>query len=58
MLNNSLSVIKTTTSAAVIDPDRIVLGSDDGLFCIDLDRKGNFNFFKGPNILIVFLLTL
>ena len=25
-------------SAALIDRDRLVLGTDDGLFCVDLDR--------------------
>lgn len=27
-------------SGAVIDPDRLVIGTEEGLFCLDLDRSG------------------
>lgn len=27
-------------SGAIIDPDRLVIGTEEGLFCLDLDRNG------------------
>ncbi|XP_014233226.1 serine/threonine-protein kinase Genghis Khan isoform X1 [Trichogramma pretiosum] len=41
LLDNTLSliVIKNVMSGAVIDPDRLVIGSEEGLFCLDLDRS-------------------
>lgn len=27
-------------SGAIIDPDRLVIGTEEGLFCLDLDRSG------------------
>ena len=44
-----MSIIKNSNalSACLIDKDRMVVGTDDGLFCVDLDRdeigKGAFN---------------
>ena len=40
MLDNTVGVIKNSTalSACLIDRDRMVLGTEDGLFCVDLDR--------------------
>merc|ERR1719210_549552 len=40
VLDNSVNVLKNNgaISAALIDRDRLVLGTDDGLFCVDLDR--------------------
>ncbi|XP_050303766.1 serine/threonine-protein kinase Genghis Khan isoform X2 [Anthonomus grandis grandis] len=38
LIDNSLAMLKNTLSAAIIDPDRIVLGTEEGLYCIDLDR--------------------
>ncbi|GIX84583.1 hypothetical protein CEXT_93581 [Caerostris extrusa] len=40
ILDNTLTLIKSTTCAAVIDPERIVLGTEEGLYCVDLDREG------------------
>lgn len=31
-------------SGAIIDPDRLVIGTEEGLFCLDLDRSGMFYF--------------
>ncbi|XP_035208817.1 serine/threonine-protein kinase MRCK alpha-like isoform X2 [Stegodyphus dumicola] len=39
ILDNTLTVIKNATSAAVIDPERIALGTEEGLYCVDLDRE-------------------
>ena len=35
-----MSIIKNShaLSACLIDKDRIVVGTEDGLFCVDLDR--------------------
>jgi len=40
VLDNSVNVLKNgnALSACLIDRDRLVLGTDDGLFCVDLDR--------------------
>ncbi|CAG9761230.1 unnamed protein product [Ceutorhynchus assimilis] len=38
LIDNSLALLKNTLSSAIIDPDRIVLGTEEGLYCIDLDR--------------------
>lgn len=40
VLDSTLSVIRGALSALIIDPDRILLGTEDGLFCLDLDRSG------------------
>lgn len=31
-------------ASAIIDPDRLVIGTEDGLFCIDLDQLGVYYF--------------
>lgn len=38
LVDNSLALIKNTLSAAIIDPDRVVIGAEEGLYCVDLDR--------------------
>ncbi|KAJ8981694.1 hypothetical protein NQ317_003415 [Molorchus minor] len=38
LIDTSLALLKTTHTAVIIDPDRIVLGTEEGMFCIDLDR--------------------
>lgn len=30
-------------ASAVIDPDRLVIGTEDGLYCIDLDQLGMYD---------------
>jgi serine/threonine-protein kinase MRCK len=42
LLDNNLAFIKNAMSGAIIDPDRLVLGTEEGLFCLDLDRTGNY----------------
>ncbi|KAJ8679289.1 hypothetical protein QAD02_015076 [Eretmocerus hayati] len=41
LLDNTLSliVVKNVLSGAIIDPDRLVIGTEEGLFCLDLDRS-------------------
>lgn len=39
ILDNTLTIIKCATSAAIIDPERIALGTEEGLYCVDLDRE-------------------
>lgn len=33
-------------SGAIIDPDRLVIGTEEGLFCLDLDHSGEFPRFE------------
>lgn len=40
VLDSSLTMLRGAQSALIIDPDRILLGTEDGLFCLDLDRSG------------------
>lgn len=40
LLDNTLAFIKNVMSGAIIDPDRLVIGTEEGLFCLDLDRSG------------------
>ncbi|XP_066587134.1 serine/threonine-protein kinase Genghis Khan isoform X2 [Prorops nasuta] len=39
LLDNTLAIIKNVMSGAIIDPDRLVIGTEEGLFCLDLDRS-------------------
>ncbi|XP_003425741.1 serine/threonine-protein kinase Genghis Khan [Nasonia vitripennis] len=41
LLDNTLTliVIKNVLSGAIIDPDRLVIGTEEGLYCLDLDRN-------------------
>lgn len=43
LLDNTLAFIKNVMSGAIIDPDRLVIGTEEGLFCLDLDRSGKLN---------------
>ncbi|XP_077861643.1 serine/threonine-protein kinase MRCK beta [Saccoglossus kowalevskii] len=36
--DNSLPLIRVAQCAAVVDPDRVLLGTDEGMFCIDLPK--------------------
>lgn len=42
LIDSSLALLRSALSATIIDPDRIVLGTEEGLFCVDLDRSGIF----------------
>ncbi|XP_022905232.1 serine/threonine-protein kinase Genghis Khan isoform X2 [Onthophagus taurus] len=39
LIDSSLTLLRSALSAAIIDPDRIVLGTEEGLYCVDLDRS-------------------
>uniref|UniRef100_A0A182FTX3 non-specific serine/threonine protein kinase n=1 Tax=Anopheles albimanus TaxID=7167 RepID=A0A182FTX3_ANOAL len=39
VLDSKVSAIRSALSALIIDPERILLGTEDGLFCLDLDRS-------------------
>lgn len=39
ILDSTLVIIKNALSAAVIEPERIALGTEEGLYCVDLDRE-------------------
>lgn len=39
LLDNTLAFIKNAMSGAIVDPDRLVIGTEEGLFCLDLDRN-------------------
>ena len=41
VMDNTVTVIKNALSATPIDKDRLVVGTEDGLFCVDLERDGN-----------------
>ena len=41
VMDNTVTVIKNALSATPIDKDRLVGGTEDGLFCVDLERDGN-----------------
>lgn len=38
ILDSSLSVVRNALCGLIVDPDRILLGTEDGLYCIELDR--------------------
>lgn len=40
VLDSSMTLIRGAQSALIIDPERILLGTEDGLFCLDLDQTG------------------
>jgi len=42
LLDNTLALIKNAMSGAIVDPDRLVIGTEEGLFCLDLDHSGKF----------------
>jgi len=48
LLDNTLALIKNAMSGAIVDPDRLVIGTEEGLFCLDLDRTGNAFHFCSP----------
>ncbi|KAJ9576946.1 hypothetical protein L9F63_006472, partial [Diploptera punctata] len=39
LLDNTIAFIKNAMSGAIVDPDRLVIGTEEGLFCLDLDRS-------------------
>lgn len=43
-MDNTITITKNAMASAIIDPDRLVIGTEDGLFCIDLDQLGMYYF--------------
>ena len=39
-MDNQVTVIKNALSACPIDRDRLVVGTEEGLYSVDLDRDG------------------
>lgn len=35
-----MTLIKNAVCGTIIDPDRLLLGAEEGLFCVDLDNCG------------------
>lgn len=40
LVDNTSPYMKTAMSGVIIDHDRLVIGTEDGLFCLDMDRTG------------------
>lgn len=38
--DNTQTFIKNAMAGAIVDPDRLVIGTEEGLFCLDLDNNG------------------
>ena len=41
LVDNTVPVVKNTGCGAVIDAERLVIGTDDALYCVDLGSDGN-----------------
>ncbi|KAK9881578.1 hypothetical protein WA026_016452 [Henosepilachna vigintioctopunctata] len=39
LIDNTQTILRNVLSANIIDPDRMVLGTEDGMYCLDLDRS-------------------
>ncbi|XP_034934095.1 serine/threonine-protein kinase Genghis Khan isoform X2 [Chelonus insularis] len=57
LLDNTLAIIKNVMSGAVIDPDRLVIGTEEGLFCLDLDRSEVAKVGEGKKIYLLEYIT-
>lgn len=42
MVDGSVTLIKNAVCGTIIDPDRLLLGAEEGLFCVDLDNCGEY----------------
>lgn len=40
VVDGSVTLIKNAVCGTIIDPDRLLLGAEEGLFCVDLDNCG------------------
>ncbi|XP_018352111.1 PREDICTED: serine/threonine-protein kinase MRCK alpha isoform X1 [Trachymyrmex septentrionalis] len=57
LLDNTLAFIKNVMSGAIIDPDRLVIGTEEGLFCLDLDRNEIARVGEGKKIYLLEYVT-
>lgn len=39
LADNTQTIIRNVLSSCIIDPDRIVIGTEEGMYCLDLDRS-------------------
>ena len=39
VMDNSITLTKTAGSGALIDTDRLIIGTEEGLLCVDLDPE-------------------
>lgn len=51
VLDNTVSIVRTAVSASVVDQERIVVGTEEGLFCVDLDTDELARIGDGKKIL-------
>lgn len=42
ILDSSLALMRNAISAFIIFPDQLLLGTDDGLYCINYEQYGKF----------------
>ena len=42
VMDNQVTVIKNAMAACPIDRDRLVVGTEEGMYAVDLDRDGKF----------------
>ncbi|XP_024946163.1 serine/threonine-protein kinase Genghis Khan isoform X1 [Cephus cinctus] len=57
LLDNTVALIKNVMSGAIIDPDRLVIGTEEGLFCLDLDRSEIARVGEGKKIYLLEYVT-
>ncbi|XP_046752043.1 serine/threonine-protein kinase MRCK beta isoform X2 [Diprion similis] len=57
LLDNTLALIKNVMSGTIIDPDRLVIGTEEGLFCLDLDRSEIARVGEGKKIYLLEYVT-
>jgi serine/threonine-protein kinase MRCK len=50
VLDNTVTVIRNALSATPIDKDRLVVGTEEGLYTVDLDRDGEGKIYLHPHL--------
>lgn len=55
LVDNTITITKNAMSSAIVDPDRLVIGTEDGLYCIDLDQLGMYYFIRVDIMLILII---
>ncbi|KAK7598361.1 hypothetical protein V9T40_006596 [Parthenolecanium corni] len=50
VVDNSIPFIKSTMCAVIIDPERVVVGGEEGLFCVDLYRNEILKIGEGKKV--------
>ncbi|KAF2356106.1 Protein kinase C-terminal [Trinorchestia longiramus] len=57
VVDGSVTALKNSLSAAIIDPDRILLGAEEGLFCLDLHAAEIIRIGDGKKVISLELLS-